>query len=59
MRPISIRCSWGWHNAEEVDEHGRRFCSRCGERERKRPALVRENDRVMTRPKTKGQKRWT
>lgn len=62
MRPISIRCSWGVHKYTEVDEHGRCSCERCGIRQPVRYAQIQpaeDQGRVMLRPKTKGQKRWT
>jgi hypothetical protein len=53
MRPISIRCSWGVHNSDDVDKHGWPACSRCGTRARIKHKVIRESDRVMTRNKTK------
>jgi len=58
-RPISIRCSWKIHNRAEVDEAGRVFCSRCGER---RPVHFKQiqapelEGRQLTRKRTRGEK---
>jgi hypothetical protein len=58
MRPISLRCSWNIHKFTEVDEHGREFCERCGERKRVRYAQIVDPElagRQLNRPKTRGQ----
>jgi hypothetical protein len=60
-RPISFRCSWGIHNADEVDDCGRKFCSRCGTRQPVRYRVlndIEQQGREMIRPKTKGAKKW-
>jgi hypothetical protein len=59
MRPVSFRCSWNIHKFTEVDDCGRVFCERCGERKRVRFAQIADPalaGRQLTRPKTKGQR---
>ena len=58
----ALLCKLNSHAFREVDEFGRCYCERCGQRQPKRFAQIQAPElegRQLTRPKTKGAKRWT